>query len=94
MANLFNTYPALDQPRTEVVEDVIEETREEKTFRNWMNSMGVRPHINYLYTDLRDCLVIFQVGVLYSIIIMSNRAFKTNVLIIDFVVVTCYSSMT
>jgi len=62
VANLFNTYPALDPPADVVVskEDVIEETREEKTFRNWMNSMGVKPYINYLYTDLRDCLVIFQ----------------------------------
>ena len=42
-------------------EDVIEETREEKTYRNWMNSMGVNPYVNYLYTDLQDCLVIFQV---------------------------------
>lgn len=63
VANLFNTYPALDPPADVVVskEDVIEETREEKTFCNWMNSMGVKPYINYLYTDLRDCLVIFQV---------------------------------
>lgn len=41
-------------------EDLIEETREEKTYRNWMNSMGVNPYVNYLYTDLTDCLVIFQ----------------------------------
>lgn len=25
------------------------ETREERTFRNWMNSLGVNPHVNHLY---------------------------------------------
>ena len=67
MANLFNTYPALDPPEDVVIEtDEIQETREEKTYRNWMNSMGVNPYVNYLYTDLQDCLVIFQ---LYDMII-------------------------
>jgi plastin-3 len=63
VANLFNTYPALDKPENVEIaeEDLIEETREEKTYRNWMNSMGVKPYVNYLYTDLADCLIIFQV---------------------------------
>lgn len=43
----------------------LEETREEKTYRNWMNSLGVSPHVNWLYSDLADGLVIFQ---LYDII--------------------------
>lgn len=62
VANLFNTYPALDLPEdVEIIQDdLVEETREEKTYRNWMNSMGVNPYVNYLYTDLQDCLVIFQ----------------------------------
>ena len=34
-------------------------------YRNWMNSMGVRPFVNYLYSDLSDGLIIFQ---LYDII--------------------------
>lgn len=34
-------------------------------YRNWMNSMGVAPHVNWLYADLTDGLVIFQ---LYDII--------------------------
>ncbi|KAK3608523.1 hypothetical protein CHS0354_010378 [Potamilus streckersoni] len=59
VANLFNTHPALDK-----VEDVdteqYEETREEKTYRNWMNSMGVNPVVHYLYSDLQDGLVFFQ----------------------------------
>lgn len=64
VANLFNTYPALVPPEDiEFVE--IEETREEKTYRNWMNSMGVNPFVSYLYNDLRDGNVIFQ---LYDII--------------------------
>jgi plastin-3 len=68
VANLFNTYPALDAPvdiPEGEAEPIIEETREEKTFRNWMNAMGISPHVNYLYSDLTDCLVIFQ---LYDLI--------------------------
>ena len=58
VANLFNNHPGLDPPEEEVT--VIEETREEKMFRNWMNSLGVRPHVNYIYSDLCNGLVIFQ----------------------------------
>eukprot|EP01101_Sappina_pedata_P008141 TRINITY_DN445_c0_g1_i2.p1 TRINITY_DN445_c0_g1~~TRINITY_DN445_c0_g1_i2.p1 ORF type:complete len:510 (+),score=317.79 TRINITY_DN445_c0_g1_i2:53-1582(+) len=58
VANLFNTWPALAP--VEIKEIVIEETREEKTFRNWMNSKGVEPFVNYLYDDLRDGLVLIQ----------------------------------
>merc|ERR1712147_18188 len=43
----------------------LEETREEKTYRNWMNSLGVSPYVNWMYSDLADGLVIFQ---LYDII--------------------------
>lgn len=57
VANLFNTHPALE-PVPEVT--IIEETREEKTFRNWMNSLGVEPFVNNLYEDLRDGLVLIQ----------------------------------
>jgi plastin-3 len=67
VANLFNNHPGLDKPEgvdMEFLENV-EETREEKTYRNWMNSMGVAPHVNWLYSDLADGLVIFQ---LYDII--------------------------
>uniref|UniRef100_A0AC34FGL2 Fimbrin n=1 Tax=Panagrolaimus sp. ES5 TaxID=591445 RepID=A0AC34FGL2_9BILA len=41
-------------------EDIVEETREEKTYRNWMNSLGVQPHVGYLFTDLQNGLIIFQ----------------------------------
>ena len=30
-------------------------------FRNWMNSLGVSPFVNYLYTDLQDGLILFQI---------------------------------
>ncbi len=59
VANLFNKYPNLIVDAEEI--EIIEETREEKTYRNWMNSMGVKPKVNYLYTNLQDGLVIFQV---------------------------------
>ncbi len=58
VANLFNTYPALDPPDEDFEE--IEETREEKTFRNWMNSLGVSPHVNRLFSDLCNGLVLLQ----------------------------------
>lgn len=65
VANLFNTYPALQleaKQAMEIEEFVAgaEETREERTFRNWMNSLGVKPYVNNLYQDLRDGLVILQ----------------------------------
>eukprot|EP01135_Chromosphaera_perkinsii_P001057 Nk52_evm7s158 gene=Nk52_evmTU7s158 len=60
-AHLFNTFPALELLETdEEPEEIIEETREEKTFRNWMNSLGVEPFVNNLYMDLRDGIVLIQ----------------------------------
>jgi len=58
IANLFNNHPALEPPEEEL--EIIEETREEKMYRNWMNSLGVNPHVNYLYSDLYDGLIILQ----------------------------------
>ncbi|OQV23557.1 Plastin-1 [Hypsibius exemplaris] len=67
VANLFNTHPGLDKPVDRPMEEIaaFEETREEKTYRNWMNSMGVNPYVNYLYGDLTTGVIIFQ---LYDII--------------------------
>jgi hypothetical protein len=56
VANLFNTWPAL----APVEYKAIEETREEKTYRNWMNSLGVDPFVNNLYEDLRNGLILIQ----------------------------------
>ena len=58
VANLFNHHPGLEPP--EHVVDIIEETREEKMFRNWINSQGVCQHVNYLYSDLNNGWVIFH----------------------------------
>ncbi|XP_071768495.1 plastin-1 [Centroberyx gerrardi] len=70
VANLFNMHPALHLQGaqsngngidTALIEGVFpSESREEKTFRNWMNSLGVSPYVNHLYCDLCDALVILQ----------------------------------
>uniref|UniRef100_A0A667XAL5 Lymphocyte cytosolic protein 1 (L-plastin) n=1 Tax=Myripristis murdjan TaxID=586833 RepID=A0A667XAL5_9TELE len=62
VANLFNKYPALKKPENQDIDwsSIEGETREERTFRNWMNSLGVNPRVNHLYADLDDALVIFQ----------------------------------
>ncbi|XP_006632668.3 plastin-3 isoform X2 [Lepisosteus oculatus] len=62
VANLFNKYPALIKPENQDIDwGLLEgETREERTFRNWMNSLGVNPHVNHLFADLQDALVILQ----------------------------------
>ncbi|XP_069753476.1 plastin-1-like isoform X2 [Narcine bancroftii] len=60
-ANLFNKYPSMHPPSNEYDLTLLEgETREERTFRNWMNSQGASPFVNHLYSDLTDALVIFQ----------------------------------
>ncbi|XP_036006564.1 plastin-1 [Fundulus heteroclitus] len=61
VANLFNMHPGLQKAKYNLDGEHIEaETREEKTFRNWMNSLGVSPRVNHLYRDLCDGLVILQ----------------------------------
>ncbi|XP_018334938.1 plastin-2 [Agrilus planipennis] len=65
VANLFNNHPGLNRENGVLDYETVEETREEKTYRNWINSMGVSPHVNWLYSDLADGLVIFQ---LYDVI--------------------------
>uniref|UniRef100_A0A8C6NGY7 Plastin-3 n=1 Tax=Nothobranchius furzeri TaxID=105023 RepID=A0A8C6NGY7_NOTFU len=59
VATLFNKHPALTKPENQdwTVEG---ETREERTFRNWMNSLGVNPHVHHVYGDLQDAIVILQ----------------------------------
>ncbi|KAL3317597.1 phospholipid scramblase 1, partial [Cichlidogyrus casuarinus] len=60
VATLFNMYPAMDPPAEPVDLTAYEETLEEKTYRNWMNSLGVTPYVNHLYTGLQDGLVLLQ----------------------------------
>jgi len=60
VANLFNTLPGLDPVEEPPKIEEIEETREERAFRNWMNSLGVDPYVNNIYEDLRDGIVLLQ----------------------------------
>uniref|UniRef100_A0A8C6V1B4 Plastin 1 (I isoform) n=1 Tax=Neogobius melanostomus TaxID=47308 RepID=A0A8C6V1B4_9GOBI len=62
VANMFNTHPALQRGQLNGLDTshIEAETREEKTFRNWMNSLGVSPYVNHLYWDLCNGLVILQ----------------------------------
>ncbi|XP_075959358.1 plastin-3-like isoform X1 [Anarhichas minor] len=59
VATLFNKHPALTKPEDQdwFLES---ETREERTFRNWMNSLGVSPHVHHIYGDLQDAMVILR----------------------------------
>lgn len=77
VCNLFNNFPALEPAEEELPN--LEETREEKTFRNWMNSMGVRPFVHNLFLDLDDGCVLLQLFELVSIDFVprtSRSAFK------------------
>ncbi|XP_034358446.2 plastin-3-like [Arvicanthis niloticus] len=58
----FHKYPALTKPENQDIDWTLlgGETHEERTFCNWMNSLGVNPHVNHLYADLQDALVILQ----------------------------------
>uniref|UniRef100_A0A5K3ERM3 Fimbrin n=1 Tax=Mesocestoides corti TaxID=53468 RepID=A0A5K3ERM3_MESCO len=57
IATLFNMYPGLETPGDLNIQP---ETLEEKTYRNWMNSMGVTPIVSNLYSNLSDGLVLLQ----------------------------------
>jgi len=61
VANLFNTCPGLEPVEEVILIEDIEESREEKAFRNWINSLGVDPYVNHLFEDLRDGIIILQV---------------------------------
>ncbi|XP_069614372.1 plastin-2 [Ranitomeya imitator] len=78
IANLFNKYPALKKPENQDIDwsSIEGETREERTFRNWMNSLGVNPRVNHLYSDLSDALVIFQLYEKIKVPVDWNRVNK------------------
>ncbi|CAJ1057948.1 plastin-3-like [Xyrichtys novacula] len=59
VATLFNKHPALEKPENQDW-NLESETREERTFRNWMNSLGVSPFVHHIYGDLMDAMVILQ----------------------------------
>lgn len=58
MCHLFNSHPSLVFDESEIID--IEETREEKTLRNWMNSLGVKPQVHHLFSDLSDGIALAQ----------------------------------
>ncbi|KAK9533908.1 hypothetical protein VZT92_008997 [Zoarces viviparus] len=65
VANLYNMHPGVQKAQINGGNGIgtahIEpESNEEKTFRNWMNSLGVSPHVNHLFWDLCDGLIIMQ----------------------------------
>ncbi|MGH0117461.1 UNVERIFIED_CONTAM: hypothetical protein FKN15_078155 [Acipenser sinensis] len=75
VANLFNKYPALQKPENQDIDwsSIEGETREERTFRNWVNSLGVNPRVNHLYgvynndyfyivTKLENCNYAVELG--------------------------------
>eukprot|EP01100_Stratorugosa_tubuloviscum_P013029 TRINITY_DN6370_c0_g2_i1.p1 TRINITY_DN6370_c0_g2~~TRINITY_DN6370_c0_g2_i1.p1 ORF type:complete len:520 (-),score=273.53 TRINITY_DN6370_c0_g2_i1:149-1708(-) len=76
VANLFNKWPGLEPIATPIPQ--IEETREEKTYRNWMNSLGADPFVNYLYEDLRDGTVLLQLFNKISPGIVDQRRVNVN----------------
>lgn len=68
-ASIFNTWPALD-PLTEeeelelagLMEDDIGDSREERAFRMWINTLGLHDvYINDLFEDCKDGLVLLKV---------------------------------
>lgn len=58
VCHLFNSHPSLKFDESETLD--IEETREEKTLRNWMNSLGIKPQVHHLYADLSDGIALAQ----------------------------------
>merc|ERR1711935_411511 len=62
VANLFNNHPKLDAPEEdEVYDDELVEEPDERSYRNWMNSLGVQPRVNRLFGDhMMDGLILLQ----------------------------------
>jgi plastin-1 len=69
-ALLFNNYPCLEMPvQAQVLQemaellddDSAEASREERVFRNWMNSLGLPSDVNSLYEDCKNGEALLQV---------------------------------
>ncbi|XP_032861348.1 plastin-1 isoform X2 [Tyto alba] len=78
VANLFNAYPGLHKPDNSSYDlNLLEgESKEERTLRNWMNSLGVSPYVNHLYSDLSDALIIFQLYDMTRVLVDWNHVNK------------------
>jgi plastin-1 len=68
VAQLFNNCPALAAvEEVSLLKDILEDddigdTREERVFRMWINSLGIDDvYVNHLFTDLRDGITILKV---------------------------------
>ena len=67
LCHCFQIYPCLEKEvekeegNEEEIEERVTETREEKTFRNWINSLGVEPFVSDLHHELQDGWVLLQV---------------------------------
>ncbi|KAI9918659.1 hypothetical protein PsorP6_012157 [Peronosclerospora sorghi] len=68
VAQLFNTCPALDvveeeiKQLEEILYDDVGDTREERVFRMWINSLAIEDvYINHLYSDLSDGMKLLKV---------------------------------
>jgi plastin-1 len=64
VANLFNTWPALDpiteEEKLEVEDFDAEGEREARVFTLWLNSLDVQPTVHSLFDDLRDGTILLQ----------------------------------
>jgi len=67
VAALFNACPGLEPLDkdelalfAEMPDDDIGDTREERAFRMWINSLGIEKHVADLFSDVRDGLVLLQ----------------------------------
>jgi plastin-1 len=64
VANLFNTWPALDpiteEEKLQVDDFDAEGEREARVFTLWLNSLDVQPAVNSLFDDLRDGTILLQ----------------------------------
>lgn len=68
VAALFNACPGLDPPDEaslalfdELEEDDVGDSREERAFRMWINSLGLEGvHVNNLFDDMRDGIVLLK----------------------------------
>merc|ERR1712013_329218 len=69
VAQLFNTCPGLEQVSAEeqkemagIMDDDEGDSREERAFRMWMNSLGIKDlYVNNLFEDARSGLVLLKV---------------------------------
>lgn len=67
-AELFNNCPGLVPTEEEkyaaagLIDDDVEGSREERSFRMWVNSLGVDGvYVNNLYEDIKDGLIVLKV---------------------------------